>query len=579
MDFCSTCRAGHCNIPGANLLCRYLYISDDTSKKARLITAKSATSSEMIVDDDAAHAATTSLSLKPTAFQPSELRHRSYNSVFVYDTRGERETREEAWLPLVETLSKFKKLDDIIVTVSSGLPPGLLSAIEQKHPHCRLHLHNFRFKSLNDGVTDPDERALPTSKNLHSLDIMYLYRDSNGVDDHNGAAALRTVSLAKGLKHVRMLGCRPGSSPGLYAARNRPLEEWGGFVPPIKEDDEELQNASRQKTTLESLEFSGYDKKINIAKIRKWEDAVDFSSLKILNCATGDEAFLQHVAARNTLPKLEQLTISLQPGKRENDSLSSWESAIEHFFACLPPLTVLKLSGQLHENLMGVVFERHGPTLQTLRLDPSHDHYDAAGPLLRFTPAMIELLASCAPRLKQLSLTMKRTMGDRNEVRCYEALGALSSLEALTLRLDCTNANAWDLSPEEDWDDFDKATQTHSGSMPKNYNGHLKMAMVNSALDEDLVRQIWLVINKRRQNGTLELLSLDTFGGSSFDSSHPGDLMEIVGHVSRQYFVTKDSGLADGIMIEEEMREDREEKDATMRKREMQWLERDGHRR
>lgn len=514
----------------------------------------------------------------PPTFSLDESITPRFSEVFTTDVAVDRERATEMWKSFIAVLPHFKHLTDLVVQLPSGLPPGLLAAIEEHHPACRLHLWNFRFKSLQDNFTDSDERALATSPNLHSLNIMYMYRDSNGVDDHNGAAALRTIALAPNLKHVKMLGCRPASSPALHRAMGRALEEWKGFVPPIEEAREK-----KVKTKLESLAFVCYNNSLNCAKLEKWSAIADFSKLKVLSCAIGDKELLKQVALYETFPHLQELKLILEPKKQ--DDLGDWQPLVEQFFTLMNPLRSLVLSGTLHGPLLDAIADRHGATLQELALHPFADGYDMPGPPLRITAPVMEMLAAKCQRLAILNLTLRRSAGDRTESRCYEALGTLPQLRRLSLKLDCTNASAWDLKPEEDWDDFDKTTLTHAGSNPKMYNGYLKRAIINSALDETLVQEIWSVINKNRFQGkpTLESLNIHTYGGSSFGNSHPGDLMDICSHVSRSYCVTrtdkeKYGEEGSGILIAELSKERREERDKESKKHEQNMLEKWGHR-
>lgn len=192
--------------------------------------------------------------------------HPRYDSIFANDIEEDWKSSLEAWEPFVALIPKFQHLADIVVKFSSGsngLPPGLLPAIEKHHPRCRLHLSCFRFKSLSREVTDPDEHALVTSPNLHSMSIMHQYRLSNGETDHNEAAALRTVALAPNLKHVRMLCCIPASSSELHQVRDLPLDVWKGFSPPID-------GPEGRKARLKSLAFVGYGENLNIQKLATW---------------------------------------------------------------------------------------------------------------------------------------------------------------------------------------------------------------------------------------------------------------------------------------------------------------------
>lgn len=100
--------------------------------------------------------------------------------------------------------------------------------------------------------------------------------------------------------------------------------------------------------------------------------------------------------------------------------------------------------------------------------------------------------------------------------------------------------------------------------------------MVNSALDEDLVRQIWDVINERQTKNTLRTLKIHTYGGSAFGDIHSGDLSTIVEHVSRSYLVTANPGIEGGIEIVELSKRRRETIDAKSRNFDRKMIEKWG---
>jgi len=156
----------------------------------------------------------------------------------------------------------------------------------------------------------------------------------------------------------------------------------------------------------------------------------------------------------------------------------------------------------------------------------------------------------------------------------------LRNLKRLRLKLDCSNEDPWQLKPEAEWDDFDKAAQTMPGSNPKHYNGHLKRAMINSALDETLARQIWSVIDSGSQGlepkQSLQLLIVSTYGGSAFGNSYPVDLVDICNNLSRTYSLSRTPG-THNVEVVELSKGDREEEDENRRKDEQAMVEKWGH--
>ena len=498
------------------------------------------------------------------SFTLPELLKPDFPSVFGSDGMNNKlEDDLEVWKPLVLVICEFRNLSDLIYTCSSRFPPGLLDAIHRHHPTCRLHLRFFRFKSLNDAVTDPDEHALVTSPCLHSLSVLYTWRDSQGIDDHNEDAAIRTVALAPNLKHVRMLGCRPASSAALHMSRSRPKESWNGFVPPID---------TFNRSSLISLSFCGYYRELTKVKFDEWHKYTDFSKLQEMAFSVSDSNVLMDVVVESPLPCLKHLSIGLRRHKNDED----FKLAAEAFFDTLRPLNVLSVAGTLHTELLAKICDRHGSALRELALTPYEGLYDMAGPPLLIAAADISMIGSSCPHLSNLDITIRRSMSNRSETKCYEALGTIRTLKKLHVRLDCTNPT--NLGPPSDnWDEFNK---TLSGlSMPRVHHGHLEYAIVNSAVDETLARSIWDVISENTHKPPLESLEITSCGGSGFGNSHPGDLMTIVRNLSRSYLITVSaSSDGDKLKVVEMTKESREKSDELQRKLEEVMLEKWGHR-
>ncbi|KAJ4353182.1 uncharacterized protein N0V89_004908 [Didymosphaeria variabile] len=481
------------------------------------------------------------------------------------------------WEPIVTLLPDFKHLTDVVVQVRGRLPAGIVAALEQSHPECRLHLRNFTFQSLHEDVTDPDERALATSSNLHSLSIQYMFRDSPGKDDHNEAAALRTVALAPNLKHVTMLAsARP---------RGRPVQLWKGFMPPIDEPD-------GSKSRLESLAFTGRRSQLTAAKLSKWQEAADLSALRMLSCSISYPYPPRLGSMNNAFPSLTDLTLTVElpPRNRHHD----WDHAVHDFLSSLNSLTCLSLSANLSGALTSAIAERHGGTLEKLSLRHLCDRN-----LPRWGYSIsandLSILASACLQLTEFSLIMQRSMGDRTEIECYEAIGmyalhpdislllnhanvtmstkgSFRKLKYVKLDLACWNSRGSFLQVDPNWDDFEKAEPDNGGDIDaprynRCRNGHLKCAIVNSALDETLARSIYALISSKRSESPLDVLEIKTYGGGSPCGGCPDDLGIIVKHVSRSYRVEKASGRrgAGFINVIELSKEEREVSDARVR--------------
>lgn len=101
-------------------------------------------------------------------------------------------------------------------------------------------------------------------------------------------------------------------------------------------------------------------------------------------------------------------------------------------------------------------------------------------------------------------------MGDAKEVHLYRELSELLNLKRLMLYLDCEDTTL-DLGITDDeptkiypsFDEFDKEfcrtrSPTRLGHNRKPRNGHIRVAMINAALDERLARSILATISDSR---------------------------------------------------------------------------------
>ena len=381
-----------------------------------------------------------------------------------------------------------------------------------------------------------------TSPCLHSLSVLSTWRDSDGNDDHNSAAAIRTVGLAPNLKHVRMLGCRPASSSRLHSSLCRVKQEWKGFIPPLE---------AVNKASLESLSFCGYADNLGQSGLNEWNNHTDFTMLRRFSFSITNSDVLSHFMAGDGLSHLEELSLTL----RQNRTDENFKAVAEAFFTHLNPLRILNVSGTLHEELVTRICQQHGGTLKKLSLRPYEDHYNMAGPPLRIQESQVRTIAVHCSQLSDLNIRIKRTRGDKTETRCYEALGALRHLKSAGIHLDCSNpSNARDDGPQ------------------------LETALVNSAIDEALVTSIWDTICAGSDDHTLESLRITSGGGSSFGNTHPGDLMTIVNNLSRNYQITKTvkSDISELVVVEL-TKEGRERMDEMQRKHEETMMEKWGH--
>lgn len=234
------------------------------------------------------------------------------------------------------------------------------------------------------------------SKNLHTLNIRCTIRDNQGATDHNELAAWHTVRLANNLKHVQIQGILPRRDLPM-SIMEQPLEEWKGFVPPLR--DEQLANEvdERQKTKLESLHFV-FRNVFDVPRFAKWEKVIDFSCLKVLEFATWDRDLLQFITRRGLFPSLEYLRIELIT-YRDTD-WEDWSQAAGNFFDSLPPLASLYISGVINSSMLNAIAKRHGASMEILRISPQRRDIDPMEPVTRITSQELRNLAVGFPNIR-----------------------------------------------------------------------------------------------------------------------------------------------------------------------------------
>lgn len=437
--------------------------------------------------------------------------------------------KDSAWLPLAALIGTMSNVTDLVYMPVLTMPPCLLKVLHEQQPQCRLHLPRFRFKSLHEPTVDPHELGIATSPCLYSIAMQHTWRDSRGSDDWNQEALLRLVAgMAPNLRRVHSLPCHPVSSPALHHRRGMPRQPWPGFP-----DDA----AEPSPGALEHLALLGQGA-WSPTVLEGWQRATDFSVLRSLDIRTWAHSSVLGGAPENihiTLPGLKELRLQIRdmPG-----SGNSAESCVA-FLSGLPPLETLDYYGSFGDagEVLHCIFARHGPALRKLVLSQQVD-----------LPAMLHMQQSC-PRLEDLKIGVKRSLSDENEVAMYRALGRLPSLKELILVLDCSvkprvqpgSSEEHVLpaaEPEEEFDDPIDRELWHVDGMTKAKRGHVRIMLLNTAVDEALAWSIWDTINEEREGKALKTLVLNTASSGSFgitDRYGESNLKAIVRYIGRSY--------------------------------------------
>jgi hypothetical protein len=402
---------------------------------------------------------------------------------------------EEAWHPLLDLLPLLANLADMEFDCFNQFPPLLLRLLRQHQPRCRLHLRELRIsqkqpvnvaRSHPEGP-DPYEMALVTSPCLRSIGF-HSANFSSGKEE----AVLRIVGgLAPHLKSVRvvqpfMLRNSRCSRP-LPDARNLlPGMQWPGFAGLSSESS---------RSSLESLTLSG-----GWYSLERWHQCVDFTSLRYLNLSRVDRDRLMWAVDVGSFPALEELRIELYRDwtTLALNFLALFSEAAISFFVSLPPLQALILKGDVERDVFDAVLHRHGKTLRSLRLG----HFRASPSLVEprhYTRSHLNKILECCPDLQELSVIVKRSIWDQDEVEAYQILGRFTRLARLEVTLEVTAPctvvrDRRDQPPPNDpsFTDFDNEPFSTARDAPK--KGDIRNGLLHAAIDPKLARSIWLAI-------------------------------------------------------------------------------------
>jgi hypothetical protein len=179
-----------------------------------------------------------------------------------------------------------------------------------------------------------------------------------------------------------------------------------------------------------SLEYLSIDCPLRLGKwdLKMWQEDTHFSALKTLKMGPIlDSEALRFLATHCRFPSLSQLDINFNPNYYNSEDFP----AANAFLLGLPALSVLRLSGYRPDLATEAVFEYHGLRLHELSLLPfGHE---------TFTLEELEQVAKTCPFLEKLTIKIKRSRGDAQEVANYKAIGALPRLRHLNLDLDASD--------------------------------------------------------------------------------------------------------------------------------------------
>jgi hypothetical protein len=197
-------------------------------------------------------------------------------------------------------------------------------------------------------------------------------------------------------------------------------------------------------------------------------------------------------ASNGILGSLKTLDIILH-----SRDMSQRPNALVSFFRSLPPLEHLALAGEIHSTRSKEWISFHASSLKRLQLTTTN-YRNSTFDLVSLSATMQPPL----PLLEHLSITIKRSKGNSDEVSMYKLLGALPRLQSIVLGLDTSTSS----QHTEFWAQRgrpDSERDAHLGNL------YVLDALVNKAVDDNLAIAIFRIISAAKSDRSLPLERLE----------------------------------------------------------------------
>jgi hypothetical protein len=168
-----------------------------------------------------------------------------------------------------------------------------------------------------------------------------------------------------------------------------------------------------------------------------------------------------------------------------------------NFLRSLSPLEYLALTGETHSTRCQRWIAFHASSLKRMQLT-AMDCHDSTFDLVSLSVTMQPPL----PLLEHLSITIKRSKGNSDEVSMYKILGAMPKLQSIVLGLDTSTSS----QHAEFWAQRIELAEKCDASLA---NIWVLDALVNKAVDEKLAIAIFSIISAAKPDRSLPLERLE----------------------------------------------------------------------
>lgn len=283
----------------------------------------------------------------------------------------EKKAYERPWMPLAQFLSRLSGLRDLVWVPQTRVPPCLLSAMHEHHPHSRLHLHSFNLQSLyqhdNEELPrnmDPDDLSIATSPCISSIAVPFYDDDWDHypLDHHEEAIHYLVRGLAPNLRSVSMA---PIQKPRWVEVHGPPRPLWKDvFLQHIKDEN------SKGHLQHLAIGYQDCDADITPANILSWRNCTHLEELRSLHLEASSPLatfqVLSSLAERGELRSIRQLVFNLRGTRYDAETERYQRQYTGELLQSLHPLEQLTMSPFWGDDVVfDILLHKHGQSAQT----------------------------------------------------------------------------------------------------------------------------------------------------------------------------------------------------------------------
>jgi hypothetical protein len=379
------------------------------------------------------------------------------------------------------------------------LPSCILQSLNSQHHGCKLRIVGVKYGV--DKPLDIDEQPMARLSFMYELLLPlqndYICRESLGRSeavsrDVNGDLAI-VGSLSANLRQLK------------HRSAHSPHCAWVRQADPFRFElvsRNSIGPRPRYKAAaLSSLELLSHHPLESKEKIRRsgiimWSilthlPALDTLKSKLVLYSSALE-WLTSNASNGILGSLKTLDIILH-----SRDTSQRSNALVSFLRSLAPLEHLALAGEIHSTRSKEWIPFHASSLKRLQLTTTN-YRNSTFDLVSLSATMQPPL----PLLEHLSITIKRSKGNSDEVSMYKILGAMPRLQNIVLGLDTSTLS----QHTEFWAQRNEPAEERDASLA---NIYVLDALVNKAVNEKLAIAIVRIISAAKPDRSLPLERLE----------------------------------------------------------------------